>query len=146
MPDSPSTIKIPDIIVVTLLRRHGETGVQTHFNEFGRIVAQKGGRYLVITSFSYYKLLVYPVFAVRKILQYFRGPLNVWWHRTFHYLFLRLALSRKLKTEDRPIIYACCPLSTKAAILSRPNANQKVVLTVHFNQSQASEYHCMLVF
>ena len=38
------------------------------------------------------------------------------------------------------IIYACCPLSAKAAILSRRNTNQKVVLTVHFNKSQAYEW------
>jgi len=140
MPDSLRPINLPEIIVVTLLRRQGETGVQTHFNEFGRLVAEKGGRYQVVTPFSYYKLLVYPVFAVRKIIQLFNGQINVWWYRTFHYIFLRLILSSKLTTEDCPIIYACCPLSAKAALLSRRDANQKVVLTIHFNKSQAYEW------
>lgn len=140
MPVSPLTINLPDIIVATILRRHGETGIQTHFNDLGAFVEEKGGRYQVVTPFSYYKLLVYPVFAVRKIIQIFSGQINVWWYRTFHYIFLKLSLSSKLKTEDCPIIYACCPLSAKAAILSRRNTNQKVVLTVQFNKSQAYEW------
>jgi len=140
MPDSAAPAELPDIIVATLLRPQGDTGIQTHFNEFGRSVKAQGGKYQVVTPFSFHKLVVYPVFAVRKLIKPLSSPASVWWYRTFHYVFLKLALTKKLKTEDCSIIYACCPLSAKAALLSRRDKRQKVVLTVQFNRSQAYEW------
>jgi len=138
-PEGPH-VKPPDIVVATLLHRYGETGIQTHINEFGRHVVERGGKYEIVTPFSYCSILVYPVFAFRKIIQPLSGPLSVWWYRTFHYFFLKLALARKLKNEERPVIYACCPVSAKAALLARRSPDQKVVTSVLFNKSHAYEW------
>ena len=128
------------IIIATLLSKGGQTGVQTHFNAFKNFLSERGHKVCLITPFSYSKLLVFPVFGLRRLIDRFSGPMSVWWYRYWHYFFLKLALKKNLRNDNPLIIYAQCPLSAKAAIEARSTANHKIIMVVHFNISQADEW------
>jgi len=132
------------IIIATIMREQGETGVQTHFNMLKEFVLERGVKACVITPFSFYQCLVLPVFALRKLIDILSGELSVWWYRYWHYFFLKQALKAELAEQAQKgipvVIYAQCPLSAKAAIEARTTENQKVIMAVHFNISQADEW------
>jgi glycosyltransferase involved in cell wall biosynthesis len=129
-----------DIIIATIMRPTGETGVQTHFNCFREYLAAQQLSHQLLTPFSYRKYLVYPVFGMRKILHKLSGPLSVWWYRHWHKYFLRLVLQQKLQSGADCVIYAQCPLAADAALRARRSAKQRVVMVTHFNISQADEW------
>lgn len=128
------------IIIVTLLREQGETGVQTHFNSFKQACEQMGNDIVVVTPFSLSRLIVLPLFGLRKIVEKISKPASVWWYRHWHYWALKAVLTRILRMRKDVIIYAQCPLSAKAALLARSHSNQLVRMVVHFNISQADEW------
>lgn len=128
------------IIIATIMRPTGETGVQTHFNCFSSYLNENRLSNELVTPFSYFKFLVYPVFAVRAILHKLSGTASLWWYRYWHQFFLRLALKQKLHAGTECIIYAQCPLSAAAALSARFSATQRVVMVTHFNISQADEW------
>jgi glycosyltransferase involved in cell wall biosynthesis len=132
------------IIIATIMREQGETGVQTHFNMLKEFVLERGVKACVITPFSFYQCLVIPVFALRKLIDILSGELSVWWYRYWHYFFLKQALKAELAEQAQKgipvVIYAQCPLSAKAALEARTTENQKVIMAVHFNISQADEW------
>jgi glycosyltransferase involved in cell wall biosynthesis len=132
------------IIIATIMREQGETGVQTSFNMLNKFMREQKVESCIITPFSFYQFLVIPVFAVRKLLDKLSGELSVWWYRYWHYVFLKQALIKELSEQDKKsipvVIYAQCPLSAKAALEARANDNQKVIMAVHFNISQADEW------
>ena len=128
------------LIVATIMRPTGETGVQTHFNSFLHYLDSKNIKQQLITPFSFPLWLVYPVFAVRTLIHKLSSVLSVWWYRYWHYLFLHLALKRLLKSETACVIYAQCPLSAAAALKARVSRQQRVIMVTHFNISQADEW------
>jgi glycosyltransferase involved in cell wall biosynthesis len=128
------------IIIATIMRPAGETGVQTHFNCFQDYLVKQQIDHHLVTPFSYYKAVVYPLFAVRSILKKFSGELSVMWYRYWHAYFLKCALKQILKNNEKCVIYAQCPLSANAALQARVYNTQKVVLVIHFNVSQADEW------
>ena len=128
------------IIFATFLREEGETGVQSHMRVFREYLQGKGRSVRVITPFSAPRPLVYPLFAVRRVIDPLSGPLSVWWYRYWHYLFLRLALRMELGGGGEVTVYAQCPLSARASLEARKGGGQKVVMAVHFNGSQALEW------
>jgi len=129
-----------EIIIATIMRPTGETGVQTHFNCYRGYLSEQQIKHQLITPFSYYKFLVYPIFAVRKILNKLNGEISVWWYRYWHGLFLRLALQQRLKSGEDCVVYAQCPLAADAALRARVSARQRVIMVTHFNVSQADEW------
>jgi glycosyltransferase involved in cell wall biosynthesis len=128
------------IIIATLLREQGETGVQAHFNAFRRAVEHAGTDVIVVTPFLQSKLIVFPLFGLRKLLEKLNTTAGVWWYRHWHYWALKTALTRILRMRHDAIIYAQCPLSAKAALLARTHSSQLVKMVVHFNISQAEEW------
>lgn len=131
----------PTIFVATLLHSEGPTGVQTHIQGFARVARAAGLEVDIVTSFSLSRLIVYPVFAVRKLIDLVSGSLSVWWYRKWHEFFLFLALRSKVSGAGKAVIYAQCPLSARAALAARAGMkNKRVVLVVHFNKSQALEW------
>lgn len=128
------------IIIATIMRERGETGVQTHFNAVKQYLLECGAEVSIITPFSFYAWLVLPVFGVRKILDKLSGELSVWWYRHWHYIFLKRALANKTRNSSSIVFYAQCPLSAKAALEVRHSHHQKVVMVTHFNVSQADEW------
>lgn len=130
----------PEIVIATILHAEGETGVQSHFKAFADYLTARNWPVRILTPFSSPKAAVFPVFAVRKLIDPLSGSASVWWYRYWHYYFLKLALARVLQTRRNVVVYAQCPLSAKAALESRAHPSQRVVMAVHFNVSQADEW------
>lgn len=127
------------IVIATLLNPEGPTGVQSHFNAFSRHLRATGRTAVLVTPYDAPRALVYPTFAVRRLLDKVSGTASVWWYRHWHEFFLTWALKRTLARLPGSAIYAQCPLSARAALAVR-QARQAVVMVVHFNRSQADEW------
>ena len=128
------------IVVATILRPNGETGVQTHFNEVISGFTSLGVPISLHTPFDYTSTAVFPVFALRKLIDPLSGSLGVWWYRHWHHVFLREVLKRHLVSGDQVLIYAQCPVAAAAAVEARVSVRQQVVMMVHYNRSQADEW------
>jgi glycosyltransferase involved in cell wall biosynthesis len=130
----------PVIVVATLLHEFGTTGVQTHFNALRAYARSQGKVVEVCTPYSAPRWLVYPVFALRRVIDPIAGSLSVWWYRHWHRVFLQWSLKRFLRKRSNAVIYAQCPVSALAGLRARIDRKQRVILVVHFNESQASEW------
>lgn len=128
------------VLIATVMRPDGETGVQTHFRAYAAYLAAYVQPAQLITPFDSPRWQVYPVFAMRRLLDLISSVSSVWWYRTWHALFLRLALRRVLADGRACVVYAQCPLSADAALRARSSEKQRVVMVVHFNISQADEW------
>jgi glycosyltransferase involved in cell wall biosynthesis len=128
------------LIVATILREKGITGVHTHFRQLSRYLEDKGRPAALVTPFSWGGPLIRPVFGVRYLLARYSGSANVWWYRHWHEVFLYQALRRQLATVDDCVIYVQCPVSARAALRARRGSHQRVVMAVHFRISQADEW------
>lgn len=128
------------IIIATIMRPVGDTGVQTHFRAFAEWLLLQRYQYATLTPYNSPKWLVYPIFGLRKLIEPISGMLSVWWYRHWHMYFLRAALRTALRKLGPCVIYAQCPLSASAALQVRHAEDQHVVMVVHFNISQANEW------
>ena len=128
------------LIIATILRQKGITGVHTHFRQLYRYLEDKGRPADLVTPFSWGRPLIKPVFGVRYFLERCSGPANVWWYRHWHEVFLQQALRRRLAAADDCVIYAQCPLAARAALRARRGPHQRVVMAVHLRISQADEW------
>lgn len=128
------------ILIATIMRPQGDTGVQTHFRSYITYLNETGRQSDLITPYCAPLWQVYPVFGLRKLVGLFNRELGVWWYRHWHAYFLQQALKRRLQTGDACVIYAQCPLSAHAALSARVFQNQRVVMVTHFNISQADEW------
>jgi glycosyltransferase involved in cell wall biosynthesis len=128
------------LVIATLLREEGNTGVQTHVRQLRRYLSARAAAATVVTPFSWIRPLTVPVFGVRLILERCSGSADVAWYRHWHEIFLRRALRRALAGLDACTIYAQCPVSARAALRARKGPHQRVVMAVHFRISQADEW------
>jgi glycosyltransferase involved in cell wall biosynthesis len=129
------------IIIATVLRKTGETGVHTHFQTWSSWLANTGrGAPKLVTPYDRNKWLVYPVFAVRRLIAPLSGSFGLWWYRYWHQLCLYLNLRALLADGRACVIYAQCPMSAQAAIAARRSAAQRVAMIAHFNISEADEW------
>jgi glycosyltransferase involved in cell wall biosynthesis len=129
-----------EILIVTTLREQKVgTGVQTQFSTFRDYLVGIGHPVRVVSSFSYYAAVVNPVLAMRKLIRPINKPAWLWWHRSWHYRYVKAALQRALNTSRDAIIYAQDPLSAEAALEIRSNG-QQVVLAVHSPRTEADEW------
>lgn len=128
------------VVIASMMREHGETGVQTHVRAVRDWLAAHGRAVRLLTPFSNPRVLVYPVFGVRRLIDRLHKPTSVWWYRHWHAVFLRRALHRQLAGGEACVVYAQCPLSARAALDVRVSPVQRVAMVVHFNLSQADEW------
>lgn len=128
------------ILIASILRPEGETGVQTHFQAFMAYLRGMNRYNLLVTSFNAPLWQVYPIFGLRKLIHPLNTVASVWWYRYWHEYFLERALRRCLKDGKACVVYAHCPLSARAALKARVSHSQKVVMAVHFYVSQADEW------
>jgi glycosyltransferase involved in cell wall biosynthesis len=128
------------ILIATIMRPEGGTGVQTHFRTFMAYLHETGEQFELLTPFSAPLWLVYPVFGLRKLVNLLNREFGVWWYRYWHAYFLRQALKGRLQKVGACVVYAQCPLSAQAALSARESENQRVFMVVHFNISQADEW------
>jgi glycosyltransferase involved in cell wall biosynthesis len=134
------TDSAPLIVVATLLHEFGPTGVQTHFNALREYAHSQGKAVIVATPYSAPMWLVYPVFALRRLIDPISGTVSVWWYRYWHRIFLEWSLKRILRKHTNAVVYAQCPIAALAGLRARLHRQQRVILVVHFNESQASEW------
>lgn len=140
------------VLVATLMRRHGETGVQTHANRYNAYLETLGPNVesSVVTPFDI-GLAAYPLFAPRALLDCVSSSLGVGWYHFGHYLALKWVLRKRiaepLRQERREVVVqAQCPWSARAAIEVKqslePSEQSRLVISmiVHFNRSQAEEW------
>lgn len=128
------------VVIASILREQGDTGVQTHVRAVRAALTDAGRSVQLMTPFCAPRWQVYPVFGVRRLVDRLHKPASVWWYRHWHAVFLQCALRRVLADGATRVVYAQCPLSARAALRARVSARQTVVMAVHFNLSQASEW------
>lgn len=128
------------VIVATLLRETGSTGVQTHFNAFRAVLRAANVPERIVTPFYQPAALVVPFLAARRVLERVSPPAAVWWYRHWHFRLLRAGLREVLRQHPGAVVYAQCPLAARAALEARASPRQQVALVVHFNESQADEW------
>lgn len=122
------------------LRPDGNTGVHAHVQQLRSHLDKDGIPSLLITPFSWGRLLRYPVFGLRRVLlDPLSQPAGILWYRHWHEVFLRNALRRTLTQTGACVVYAQDPLAARAALRARRGSHQQVVLVVHFRISQADE-------
>lgn len=128
------------VIIATIFREVGGTGVHTHFHQFRGYLQQRGIPVTVITPFSWNRPLAYVFFSPRHVLKYCSPPVGVIWYRHWHEVFLYRALRRMLADMDGCVVYAQGPMEARAALRARRGSHQRVVMAVHFRSSQADEH------
>lgn len=128
------------VLIATMMRPEGETGVQTHFRAVRGALTQRGVKVALATPFDQPRWLVYPLFGLRRAVDRLSRPASVWWYRHWHAVLLERELRARLHAGRACTVYAQCPLSARAALRARTSLDQKVVMVVHFNLSQADEW------
>ena len=128
------------LVVATILREEGTTGVHTHFQQLRRYLDEQGCKITIVTPFSWGGPLTVPVFGLRLALERCSRAASVAWYRRGHEMFLRQALRRTLAEDGDCVVYAQCPLAARAALRTRRGPHQRVVMAVHFRTSQADEW------
>jgi glycosyltransferase involved in cell wall biosynthesis/O-antigen/teichoic acid export membrane protein len=131
---------VTPLLITMILPVRGSTGIHTHVRQFRSYLDSNGTPATLVTPFSRKRFLAIPVFGVRHIVRHFSSATGVWWYRHWHYVFLRHALAKQLRRGTDVVIYAQCPVSARAALKARRGPNQRVVMAVHFQVSQADEW------
>ncbi|HEY1345423.1 MAG TPA: glycosyltransferase family 4 protein [Streptosporangiaceae bacterium] len=128
------------LVIATMLREEGITGVHTHVRQLRRYLDNCGTAYTLVTPFSWGRVLTYPVFGFRRALELCSKSAGVVWYRHWHEVFLRHALRRCLAEVGDCIVYAQGPLDARAALRARQGPHQRIVMAVHLRISQADEW------
>ena len=128
------------LIIASIHREQGITGVHTHVRQLRRYLQECGTAATLITPFSWGGPLTVPVFGFRLALERCSGAASVTWFRYWHEVFLRNALRRSLTGTGDCVVYAQEPLAARAALQARRGPHQRVIMAVHFRISQADEW------
>lgn len=142
-PDSgPAREQAPmPLIIATILRGNGITGVDTHIQQLGSYLRDGGTSATLVTPFSWGGPLRAPVFGVRPlVLERCCRPASVAWYLYWHEVFLRHALRRILARAGACVVYTQDLMAAQAALRTRRGPHQRVILAVHFRTSQADEW------
>lgn len=134
------TLNMTTVVIASMLREEGATGVQTHVRQLRAGLAGTGTGVVVLTPFSWARPLTYPVFGPRVLFGRLSGDASVWWYRKWHEVFLCQALRRELGRLGDCVVYAQGPPEARAALRARRGPHQRVVMAVHFKTSQADEW------
>jgi glycosyltransferase involved in cell wall biosynthesis len=135
-----ASVSAGSLIIATILREEGNTGVQTHVRQLRKFLLREGPPIPVVTPFSRNRRVASAVFAVRPVLSRLSGSAGVVWYRHWHEVFLRRALRYRLADAGPCVVYAQEPVAARAALRARRGPSQRVVLAVHFRTSQADEW------
>jgi glycosyltransferase involved in cell wall biosynthesis len=130
----------PPLVIATMHREEGITGVHTHVRQLRKYLERRGMTATLLTPFSWGGALTVPVFGPRLVLARVSGSAGVAWHRHWHEVFLRNALRRHLAEIGDCVVYAQGPLAARAALRARRGPHQRVIMAVHFRVSQADEW------
>jgi glycosyltransferase involved in cell wall biosynthesis len=140
MNDAPRHADSVPLVIATMLREEGRTGVHTHARQLRRYLAECGSPAAIITPFSWSRTLAVPVFGFRFPVKLCSKSAGVAWYRHWHAVFLTRALRRSLAEIGDCVIYAQDPLAARSALQARQGPHQRVALAVHFRISQSDEW------
>jgi glycosyltransferase involved in cell wall biosynthesis len=136
----PEEAPLP-LIIASILRIAGLTGVDTHVRQLRRYLDECGTASTLVTPFSWGGPLIYPVFGFRSlVLKRVSRPAGVAWYLHWHEVFLRNALRRHLAHVGNCVVYTQDPLAARAALSVRRGPHQRVVMAVHMRISLADEW------
>ncbi len=136
-----SSAQYPMVLVASLMRRRGATGVQTHMREFEAHLKSVGHPHKVVTPFFILALpLLLPMIGLRRVLEVVWPPAAVWLYRAGHGALMAVQLWWWLRRNPHSVVYAQCPVSAALALKMVRRPAQQVVLIIHFNLSQADEW------
>lgn len=125
------------VVVASIMRSEGTTGVHTHFRQFRAQLDRWGIASTLTTAFSSHAAIQNALFAPRKVLEPVSGSAGVWWYFKWHRVLLARALRQRLSGGEPVVIYAQSPTAAEAALQARRGPHQKVILAVHFGESVA---------
>lgn len=129
------------LVIATILRGGGITGVDTHIRQLRRYLEEYGIVSTLVTPFSWGRPLTYPVFGLRRlVLDRCSQSAGVAWYLYWHEVFLRNALRRRLADTGKCVVYTQDPLAAWAALSVRRGSYQRVVMAVHMRISLADEW------
>ncbi|QCB47784.1 glycosyltransferase family 4 protein [Hydrogenophaga sp. PAMC20947] len=129
--------------IASLLQWNGTTGVQTHVREVFPFLKQNDSDPIFVCPHDgnlLDRIILTFMLILRKLTARFSPSFEVLLYRWGHGWILKRRLRSFLAGADDCVIYAQCPVSSKAAREARFGSHQKVVLVVHFNISQADEF------
>jgi glycosyltransferase involved in cell wall biosynthesis len=130
------------IIIATINRPEGDTGVHTHTRALSGGLRAAGASVEVISAFDGGPGWL-GLFAVRPvILNRLNRTWGTLWHRRWHGAALRRALVRDFGRRLPDRVIAQCPVSAAAAIEARRDMRGSfpIAMVCHFNVSEADEY------
>ena len=136
----PRGLRELNLIIASVLRKNGSTGVHTHVRELIRFLEFQGFEPTLITPFSWGGALRYPVFGSRFVIAPVSTSHSVMWYRRWHEEFLFRALRENLSHLDHAVVYAQGPVEASAALRARRSPEQRVVMASHYFASQADEW------
>ena len=128
----------PAVVIATVNREHGSTGVHTHTRVLRDGLLAAGVACDVVTPFGGSRGWL-PLFAVRPLL--LNRVNQTWatlWYRHWHGAAVRANLRRRLAAGGVDHIVAQCPVSAAAALDVANGV--PVTMVAHFNHSEAAEY------
>lgn len=140
----PPKISSPDkaaVVVLTMMRPAGNTGVQTHTRVLLDGLAERGLLSPLITPFSGGKHWK-GVFAIRRLgLDWINRNWALRWYRHWHFVALKQSFLRHAKSRPVTHVVATCPLSARAALEVRSQLGRDfdVSMICHFAYSHARE-------
>ena len=142
MPGWVSPTEQGPVLIASILRTPGPTGVQAHVGTLEKGIAGAGFGCVTVTPFSGGHAWL-PVFAVRPLLlSRLKKSWSTRWHRHWHLVALRRNLARAVRRWPPAAMIAEDPLAAKAALDSRETLGGSfpIAAVCHFNVSQAKEW------
>ncbi|MFC9692432.1 glycosyltransferase family 4 protein [Kribbella sp. NPDC056951] len=127
-----------EVVIATLMRLEGPSGLQSHVRTFDAYLRAESEPVSVVSPFAARSPFVLPIFAARIGIRRISRPAGIRWHEYWHARYLEAALRRHLASRPDAVIYAQCPISAGVAL--RVRTTQSVVMVAHLNISQADEW------
>jgi glycosyltransferase involved in cell wall biosynthesis len=141
-PTSASCADSGRVVIATVARPSGDTGVHTHSRTLREGLIAAGFDCQLATPFDGSRKWL-PIFAARRaILDPFNRTWGTRWYRHWHMAALRENLLRSLQARAADGVIAQCPLSAHAALDVRQQLGHQfpIAMVCHFNYSEATEY------
>lgn len=127
----------PQIVTATRLPVHGPHGVQTGIRIFAQHLDREDRPQGIVTPYTAHPRLARSTVRMSRLIRLLSPAVALCWYRRFTGYFLRRALQKHLAEQRADVVLARCPISADAAL--RVRQDQRVVISVHFNVSQADE-------
>ena len=142
-PATPSRRALARIVIATINRAEGETGVHQHTRMLAAGFRDAGVASDVVSAHDAGKHWL-GIFAVRRlVLDHVNKTWATRWYRHWHTAAAAAALRRHLKSQPAPdVVVAQCTRSARAALDVRQETGGRfpIALVCHFNESEAAEH------